>query len=165
MTENNFNMEKFHHSIYLDTPVKDVYDLFGKAEGLTKWFIGETVYTSSSEKIREAGEYIETGDIYTWHWLAKDLSLSGKVIDIIDGKTIKFTFGSTYNVTMEVKEDSGRSLFTLKQEYSSGKGRNDFAHINCCVCWAFFITNMKSVLEYGNDLREISIDNEELINR
>ncbi len=29
----------------------------------------------------------------------------------------------------------------------------------------FFLTNLKSVIEFGNDLREIIVDNEELVNR
>lgn len=165
MTEKNFNMERFHHSIYLNKPAGEVYDLFGKAGGLTKWFIGESVYTTSSGKKRGDNEYIETSDENYWHWLAKDLSISGKVLEAAEGKKVKFTFGNAFIVSMEAKEDSGRTLFTLKQEYSGGGEKNDFAHINCCVCWAFFITNMKSVLEFGHDLRETLIDNEELVNR
>jgi len=165
MTEKNFNMEKFHHSIYLNVPVKEVYDLFGTAAGLTKWFLGITEYTSGSGFLRNENEFIEAGDTYSWHWLSKDLSISGKVLDVIEGKMAKFTFGKTFNVQMEVKENSGRTLFTLKQEYAEKAGKNDFAHINCCVCWAFFITNLKSVIEYGNDLRETAIDNEQLVNR
>ncbi len=165
MTENNFTMQRFHHSIYLNKPVEDVYKLVGTASGMTKWFIGEAVYESPEGEKRKFDDYVHKGDEFQWQWLEKNLSITGRVLEAELNSHFKFTFGDSFIVTITVKEDNGRTIFTLIQEYSENAKQNDFAHINCCVCWGFFITNLKSVLEYGNDLRETISQNEELVNR
>lgn len=165
MTPDNFSMQKFHHSIYINKPVDEVYNLVGTASGFTKWFIGETVYESPEGEHRKFDEYAHKGDEFELRWLAKELYVTGKVLVANVNSEFKFTFGESFLVTITALEDNGRTLFTLLQEYSEGSAQNDFAHINCCVCWAFFITNLKSVLEFGNDLRETIADNEELVNR
>jgi uncharacterized protein YndB with AHSA1/START domain len=165
MTEKSFNMERFQHSIYLNKPVEEVYSLVGTGSGLTKWFIGEAVYESPEGEKRKFDDYIHKGDEFEWEWLEKDLSITGTVLEAEIESLFKFTFGSLFIVTITVKEDSGRTLFTLMQEYSKDADKNDFAHINCCVCWGFFVTNLKSVMEFGNDLRETLSHSEELVNR
>jgi len=165
MTEKSFNMQSFHHSIYITKPVDEVYNYVGTGNGLTKWFIGKSVYTSKDGKQRKDAEIVQVSDEYEWRWLAKNFSTKGKVLETKENSLFKFTFGSLFIVTITLKEDRGRTLFTLKQEYAEGVNHNDFAHINCCVCWGFFITNLKSVIEFGNDLREVQIDSEDLINR
>lgn len=165
MTEKNFNMQSFSHSILLDKSPADVYKYIGTGNGLTKWFLGETVYTAKNGNKRDDDEFIKAGDEYYWHWLEKDLSITGQVIEAEKDKFIKFTFGSIFNFSINVSDSGSKTLLTLKQEYINGAAKNDFAHINCCVCWVFFMTNLKSVIEYGNDLREVLSDNEELVNR
>jgi uncharacterized protein YndB with AHSA1/START domain len=165
MTENNFNMERFHHSIYLDKPVSEVYKMAATPAGISKWFIGEAAYSAPDGITRKENDFIQEGDSYNWHWLAKDLSLKGKVLKAQKDNLVEFTFGNLFRVTITINEDKGRTIFTLAQQYVNGAVKNNFAYINCCVCWVFFITNLKSVLEYGNDLRETQIYNEELVNR
>jgi len=165
MTENSFTMQSFRHSIYLDKPVSEIYKYIGTADGLTKWFIGSSVYESPEGEKRKFDEHVHKGDEFDWEWLEKDLDITGKVLEAEANSLFKFTFGSLFVVTITLKEDKGRTLFTLTQEYEKNVSQNDFAHINCCVCWGFFITNLKSVVEFGNDLREIEIKNEELVNR
>lgn len=165
MTENNFNMNSFRHSIYLDKPIDEVYRYIGTANGLTKWFIGDSVYESPEGEKRKFDDYVHKGDEFDWKWLEKDLEITGKVLEAEVNLCFKFTFGSIFIVTITVKEDKDRTLFTLTQEYEQSVSQDDFAHINCCVCWAFFVTHLKSVIEFGNDLREIHADNEELVIR
>lgn len=165
MTEDSFNMQSFRHSIYLNKPVEKVYNLVGTASGLTKWFIGHAVYESPEGEKRKFDDYVVHGDEFEWDWLQKDLSITGRVLEAEKNSHFKFTFGNSFIVTITVKEVNERTLFTLAQEYVHDADKNNFAHINCCVCWGFFITNLKSVMEYGNDLRETLVQNEELVNR
>jgi uncharacterized protein YndB with AHSA1/START domain len=145
--------------------VSEVYRYAATPKGFTKWFIGEANFTSENGESRMADEFVSAGDKYQFKWLEKNFSVMGEVLQISENSFIQFTFGPSFTVTIIVKEDNGRTLLTLKQHYNSSASRDDFAHINCCVCWAFFITNLKSVIEYGNDLRETTSQNEELVNR
>ncbi len=166
MDKDNFSLNEFHHGILLKAGSKEeIYKYLGTAEGLTKWFMGSAEYFYDENKTRQRKEYIKTGDKFTWKWLEKKLSINGIVIEAADKSHVRFTFGSLFEVTMSLKNHDERILFTLKQEYAPGASHDDFGHINCCVCWAFFITNLKSVHEFGNDLRETISHDEFLINR
>ncbi|HMQ78227.1 MAG TPA: hypothetical protein PKE39_05495 [Ignavibacteria bacterium] len=165
MTEDNFNLSEFHHSIYLRSHLSEVYYYIASADGICKWFMGKAVYTDYAGNTLNPADTACRGDTFSWHWLNKDLSVSGKVLKTISDELFSFTFGNLFEITISIKEDNGRSLLNLHQKYTAGAEKNDFAHINCCVCWVFFLTNLKSVLEHGIDLRETLIDDESLVNR
>lgn len=165
MTEDNFNSERFHHSILLNRTTDEVFSMFGMAGGLEQWFQGEAVYTAKDNGLRKRGKPIQNRDSFYWKWLAKDFSLPGMVLDVSPGKSAEFTFGSLFNIKMSVSSQNGRTLFTIEQWYINGVQKNDFAYINCCTCWVFFLTNLKSVLEHGIDLRETGSTDEALVNR
>ncbi len=165
MNENNFNLQNFTHSIYLVKPVGEVFELLAKSEGIVKWFMGEAKYVSAEGVERKPDEFAEREDNYYWKWLNKDFSVKGKILDVQQNELLSFTFGSLFNVTITLKNKNGRTLFTLSQKYNEGALHNDFEHINCCVCWVFFMTNLKSVIENGIDLRETQANDEELVNR
>lgn len=164
MTEKNFNMNEFSHSILLNTTPRSVFEYAATPEGLTKWFIGNAEYTRNGNLV-PSEELISAGDSYRWKWLAKDYETTGKTIQVIKDERIKFTFGSMFEINVSVVAENSRTRFTLSQNYKPGTAKNDFAHINCCVCWAFFLTNLKSVVEHGIDLRETEANDESLVNR
>jgi uncharacterized protein YndB with AHSA1/START domain len=137
MTENNFSMQRFHHSIYLNLPLEEVYRLTATPLGITKWFIGEAVYESPEGEKRKFDEYVHAGDEFEWGWLEKDLSITGRVLEAAVNSHFKFSFGDSFVVTITVKEESGRTLFTLTQEYSENSEQNDFAHITAAYAGDF----------------------------
>ena len=165
MNENNFNLTEFHHSIYIDSSVDTVYNAVASARGICKWFMGSAVYTDIAGNERESSLNAGIGDTFHWHWLEKDLSITGTILDAVENEKFSFTFGVLFEVTVTLIEHNGRTKLTLSQCYASGSTQNDFAHINCCTCWVFFLTNLKSILEHNTDLRETLADDESLINR
>jgi hypothetical protein len=165
MTGENFNMNEFYHSILLDIQLNDAFEYAASGGGLEKWFIGKAVFTSREGTVRKQGEKVKQGDTYLFNWLAKDFSVTGEVLEAADNSLFKFSFGLSFIVTISVTTRGTRTLFTLKQQYAPGAEKDDFAHINCCVCWTFFIANLKSVAEGGIDLREVHADDESLVNR
>ena len=165
MNENNFNLTEFHHSIYIDSSVDTVYNAVASATGICKWFMGTAVFTNNLGNEREASQNAGKGDTFHWHWLEKDLSITGTILDAVENEKFSFTFGALFEVTITLTEQNGRTKLTLRQFYATGATQNDFAHINCCTCWVFFLTNLKSVLEHNTDLRETLEDDESLINR
>jgi hypothetical protein len=65
-----------------------------------------------------------------------------------------FTFGPGVRVLVELETDEGQTRIRLSQEgmAQSEAGRQLF--IDCYGGWTFYLTNLKSVLEGGLDLRE-----------
>lgn len=165
MTEANFNWNKFTHGIYLNAPVEKIYEHVASASGITKWFIGEAKYYYKNLNIRLGNELSKKGDSFLWKWLNKDLELKGLVTDSSENKIFQFTFSPLYLVTIDLAHEGARTKLLLTQEYQEGAERNEFNFLNCCTCWVFFLTNLKSVIEHGIDLRETETADELLINR
>ena len=165
MTSNTFDLYEFRHSILLAIQPQDVYRYIASSRGICSWFIGEAVYMKPGGEVRGEEENSAKGDSFRWKWLGKELQMEGEVLNSIEGELFEFTFGKSFIVSISLTEQNGRTLFTLHQSYRDGAEKNDFAHINCCVCWVFFMTNLKSVAEHGIDLRETLADSDSLINR
>ncbi len=165
MNQSNFNLKEFHHSILLSSSISKVYNAVASGGGICKWFMGTAIYHDLNGNECEQNVNAQKGDSFRWHWLQKDLEITGTVLDAIENEKFAFTFGPLFEVTITLAEQNGRTKLTLWQSYSAGAEQNDFAHINCCTCWVFFLTNLKSVLEHNTDLRETLADDESLINR
>lgn len=164
MTEKNFNYERFSHAIYLNASPAEVFENIATATGISKWFIGSASYYYKDSNVRLGSEAAQKGDSFLWKWLNKDLELKGLVLEAEPGKMFAFTFSPLYRVSINLLAEYGRTKLTLLQEYQKSSVRDDFNYINCCVCWAFFLTNLKSVIEHNNDLREREIRDEMMVN-
>ncbi|MBE2217919.1 MAG: SRPBCC domain-containing protein [Ignavibacteria bacterium] len=165
MNRNTFDLSEFRHSILLSLSSEDVYGFIASSQGICSWFIGEAEFTQPAGRFRLPNENASAGDIFRWKWLGKNLQIEGEVLYSVEGEVFEFTFGKSFIVSVTLKEQNGRTLFTLHQSYRDGVQKDDFAHINCCVCWVFFMTNLKSVAEHGIDLRETLADDDSLVNR
>ena len=164
MKPQQFNWQQFEHAVLLSAPKEEVLDCVMTARGLSRWFIGENYFVAPDGNRRHPEVCAQKGDRFRWAWLAKDHAFEGEVL-AVDENSIRVTFGSIFEVEFTVSTEGDRTRLHLFQEYSKGSDENQFAHLNCCVCWVFFFTNIKSVLEYGNDLRETAVDDEVLVNR
>ena len=164
MTENNFNLSEFYHEIYIDASFTQVFKLVATSHGICSWFIGECIYTSNDSANRMNDETARKGDGFRWKWLNKELKITGEVLESVDNELFRFTFGKDFVVSIKLKEEGKRTLISLFHSYKPGTAHNDFAFINCCVCWVFFLTNLKSVAENNIDLREINSTKETLVN-
>lgn len=165
MTKDSFSLNEFYHSIYLAAPLSKVYSYAASAEGLSKWFMGTVKYILPVGAELESSQNVSQGCSYKWQWLEKDLEIEGKVLEAIEDNKVAFTFGISFEVRFSLESKGGRTIFTLHQKYIEGAEKNDFAHINCCSCWVFFLTNLKSVIENGIDLRETAERDDTLVNR
>lgn len=165
MTEKNFNWNKFSHGIYLNAPVEKIFVFIATASGIAKWFIGKAKYYYKNSNIRLGNEFACKGDSFLWNWLNKDLELKGMITESIENKIFQFTFSPLYLVSINLHSEGNKTRLTLTHEYQDSSVRDDFNYINCCTCWVFFLTNLKSVVEYGIDLRETEVNDEMLINR
>ena len=164
MTPENFNWKSFTHGILLSIPLQHAFELIATAGGLAAWFIGDCTYTGPSSETRPQYEVPHAGDSYFWKWYHKDFQLAGQVREVERNRWIRVTFGRLFNVTLSVAPEGDRTRVLLKQEYEPGAAEDLFSYVNCCVCWVFFLTNLKSVAEYQLDLRETEVRDEMLVN-
>ena len=165
MTEEFFKQDRFSHAILLNSSIDDVFKLIATSEGICKWFMGTAKNIALNGKERNNIEIVQTSDEYEWQWLKKNLKLKGRILEVKNPNIIRFTFSPLYIVTINLSEDNNRVKLILEQECTKDFNGDSFNYFNCCVCWVFFLTNLKSVIENGIDLRETEIIDEMLINQ
>ncbi len=165
MTPENFNWKNFSHGTIVNMEIDIMYDAIHTSEGLEEWLVGEANFKRNG-KVLSKEDYIFTGDTYHWKWLAKDYEVKGKVLGSFPDRRIQFTFGDNFEVSIQLKSmQDSRTKVILEQRRTDGKETPDFGFLNCCVCWVFFLTNLKSTQEFGVDLRETKVREEFLVNR
>ncbi len=141
MPKKKFDWSQFTQRVAVAAPVDQVFKMWTDPEHLRNWFV-----TDAKIELKKGGKY-------EWKWIA-GVKEKGKVIDFKKPSKITFTFaGSICEVT--VKKDKRGSLVTLHQHKipKTEKGKSDI-HLNCSCGWTFYLTNLKTYLEYGIDLRE-----------
>ncbi len=141
MEKKKFDWSQFKQSVAVAAPVEKVFEMWTEPELLRNWFLAD-----AKIELKKGGEY-------EWKWKA-GIKERGKVLSVKKPSKLSFTFaGSVCDVTF--KKDKRGSLVTLHQHSipDTEKGKYD-VHLNCSCGWTFYLTNLKTYLEYGIDLRE-----------
>ena len=160
MTKNDFKEDLFRHKILLNADIGSCFDAFATDRGLSQWLLERARYIADGKE----SSHPVPGSRYLFDW-KKNYSLSGVILDIKTPDYIRFTFGSSFEVEVYFKSRAARQTEILLVQYNLFPNTDSFPYINCCVCWGFFLTNLKSALEYGIDLREVNEMNETFINQ
>lgn len=159
MTVNDWT--KFTIKADFNTDVRSVYQAWTTPEGLESWFLRKANFYAIAGRLREPHESILKEDTYEWYWHGFDDSAveKGQVLEVNSIDFLRFTFsgGSTVSVTIEGK--NGLTIVELTQENipeESDPAKNLF--VQCQIGWTFYLTNLKSIIEGGIDLRNKRLD-------
>jgi uncharacterized protein YndB with AHSA1/START domain len=113
---------------------------------------------------REPGAVARAGDRFrsAWH---TGLSGEGEMLEVRDNEMVRFTMeeGVEVEATMESLED-GSVMVTLTQTHDLSDEENLAHMLGFKDGWAFYLANMKNVLEGGHDLRNFTHDVEHRLN-
>jgi uncharacterized protein YndB with AHSA1/START domain len=141
MPNKKFDWSQFTQRVAVAAPVEKVFQMWTDPAQLRSWFLADA-------KIN-----LKKGGDFEWKWIA-GVKEKGKVLSVKKPSKISFTFaGSVCDVTF--KKDKRGSLVILHQHNipETEKGKYN-VHLNCSCGWTFYLTNLKTFLEYGIDLRE-----------
>lgn len=152
-----YDWERFSISFYYSVSPEKLFRAWATSAGLERFFIKSAKTTDSTGAERAPNETCQSGDKY--HWVFRhDFQLDGEFREVIDNERLVFTFGSMI-VTLTIKPAGDQTLLYLEQtEIPTDEASKPTSHMNCRSCWLFFLTNLKSVLEHGIDLRDSSPD-------
>ena len=134
--------------IYIKAPPRKIFRSLTEPRLLRKWFL-----SAAKLSPRKGGNYE-----FTWHGGYKH---SGKVLDYLRDKRLSLSWpgvmggkllGNT-RVTFRLKP-KGDGTF-LELVHSGFKSGNQWIELYGAVSsgWAYFLTNLKSVVQHGRDLR------------
>ncbi len=149
----SYDWTRFDIVFYYDQPPAEVFRAWSTARGLTSFFVETAAFVSPDGVERDPDERACGGDRYRWDW-RHPYWLEGEITGVEENRELAFTFGSMA-VSIRLADVAGRTELCLLQTGipDSADGRV-FGHLNCRSCWIFFLTNLKSVLGSGIDLRD-----------
>jgi uncharacterized protein YndB with AHSA1/START domain len=161
-------MDRHHFTkrIAIGSTVESVYRALATGKGLESWFLRQAAFTTSSGRLRYGEEGIEKGDSYEWLWYgcSDDTVERKRVLEANGRNHLKFTFSGDSVVDIIIKPQQKLTLVELQQHIPESQDPNFELRIGCDTGWTFYLTNLKSVLEGGLDLRNRDVLLKNVIN-
>lgn len=151
-----FDWSRFVTRIGIDAPIEHLYSLWATRSGIEFWFLRMSEYKTAEGMLRADDEPAQKGDGYTWRWhgWSDETTEYGEILEANGKNLFKFTFGEGFHCTVTIKEENGCHIVELLQENMPVDEETKHKwHLGCKTGWTFFLTNMKSVVEGGIDLR------------
>ena len=161
-----YNWNSFVLRIPVTAPVQNIFFAFTTRQGLETWFLRAAIFTRKGEILNE-NETVQTGDDYEWKWFGwgDEVIERGKVLDTNLKDFFSFSFGKAGNVSIRMFSEENISMVALQQtEIPTDDESITKFHLGCMQGWLFYLTNLKSILEGGIDLRNRNVELKNVIN-
>ncbi|OOQ60890.1 SRPBCC family protein [Mucilaginibacter pedocola] len=141
--------------------LRSLYMAWATPAGLEKWFLRKADFYTLPMRHRDGDEQIGKDDTYTWYWHGYDNNVTekGVVLEANGKDLIKFTFTGKSVVTVAFSTRNGLTIIDLTQEdipEETDPEKNLL--VQCQIGWTFYLTNLKSVMEGGKDLRNKRVE-------
>ena len=151
-----YNWKIFTKRITINREKEIIYRAWATQAGLENWFLRLAEFTKPSGRLRSRNEQVEQGDKYKWLWWGYDDDVveEKEILETNGENMVCFSFSGDCIVTVTVKEEHGENICELVQQMpmDDEKEQRHF-YIECSKGWTFYMTNLKSILEGGIDLR------------
>lgn len=148
-----YDWSRFEVHDYYDAPAREVFRAWATAGGLCRFFLEEARHASPAGRERAPGEAARPGDRYHWRW-RHGPGIEGEFLGVDEDRLVAFTFGGMEVRVRPVPVDGGTRLDLEQTGIETDDAGRVRGHLNCRSCWVFFLTNLKSVLHHGHDLRD-----------
>jgi uncharacterized protein YndB with AHSA1/START domain len=134
--------------------MQEIYDAWTSSKAITSWFVKTAEYTTKDGRVRAADEPVEAGDSYVWTWHGYDGKEENRILEANGKDKVVFGFGGVCKVTVLIKPcQEGHEIELVQSEIPLNEDSKVNLHLGCSVGWTVYLMNLKSFLEYGNDLR------------
>lgn len=151
-----YNWCQFTLRIPVKADVEIIYRNWTTRQGLEYWFLRKAEFKKPEGSLRTDNESVQVGDTYEWLWhgWCDEVREKGSVLDMNGTDHFKFSFGKAGEVTVKLLQEDDENIVELTQDNipTDEEGIINY-HIGCTKGWNFYLTNLKSVLEGGIDLR------------
>ncbi len=154
--DSDYDWSRFTLRIAVARPVAEVFQHLSTRAGLESWFLRQAIFTSENGVMHAPEQPVAANDRYAWRWHGwpDETQEHGVVLDNNGRDTLRFTFAGNCFVTLKVSPHGALSLVELTQEnIPTDENSRVKIHHGCSTGWLFYLTNLKSLLEGGLDLR------------
>jgi hypothetical protein len=139
--------------MYYLAPIGDVFERFSTSGGLESFYVKSARILGPDGQPRDDDERFVAGDTYDFQYV-HNFGHDGEILAIETDTLVSFTFG-VCQVDIHFREIDGATEVDLHQ---TGCPLEDpdraWMHLNCRSCWIYFMTNLRSVLAGGPDVRD-----------
>jgi uncharacterized protein YndB with AHSA1/START domain len=151
-----YNWKQFTKRITIRSSPQSIYNAWTTQQGLESWFLRLAEFKTPNAVPRKRNEPIQKGDRYKWLWFGYDDAIAEeKEILSANGKNeLQFIFSGECIVLVTIKQEEGETICELQQTMPmDDEAGQRYFFIECGKGWTFYMTNLKSILEGGIDLR------------
>lgn len=155
-----YDWSKFELRIPIKALPQEIYRCLATPAGIESWFLRSAKYMTPDDRLRASDEFIERGDRYTWLWHGYDDDTieHNDILEANGVDTLRFVFAGHCIVTITIGMLDTDTIVQLAQENipTGEEGRSEL-HVGCMQGWTFYLSNLKSILEGGIDLRNRNV--------
>lgn len=162
-----FDWSQFTVRIPVDADKATLYNAWATRQGIESWFLRMAEYRRPDGARRLSEAHVKPGDRYTWRWHGwpDETEELGTVLDCNETDYFRFSFGEAGICTVTIKEELGINIVELVQsDIPTDDLGKHYWHLGCKTGWTFYLTNLKSVLEGGLDLRNKNVELKKVVN-
>ena len=163
----DYDWSGFTLRVPVNASVDKIYSALATQEGIESWFLRSAQYYSAENKQRSEKEFVQKYDRYTWLWHGYDDDTveHNDILEANGEDTLSFVFAGHCIVTITIGMLDTETIVQLTQEnIPTGEEGKANIHVGCMEGWTFYLTNLKSILEGGIDLRNRNIKIGKVIN-
>ncbi len=154
--KNKPDWSSFTVNIPMDIEKDKIVDSWMCQAEFEKWFLKLAEFKTRNGEIRKRTEKIHPGDTYRWQWFGWPESIEehGEILNPREGEFVRFIFGKAGIVAVKIVEEHDQMILRLTQENIpvDEHSKMNF-HVGCKTGWTFYLSNLKSILQEGPDLR------------
>jgi len=157
----NLDWSKFKTRISIKADSELIFNYWTTQDNIEKWFLSKAEFQTKNNTKKDRFSKIEKGDFYTWMWHGSDDVAEGEIIENNQKDFLQFTFLGCM-VSIKIKKEEDETIIELIQsDIPLDEASRMSYYVGCSRGWTFYLTNLKSILEGGIDLRN---RNKKLIN-
>ena len=156
------DFSQFKLRVNVRTSIENTYRAWATSAGLASWFLGKVTFTDGNGNPRPADALAQAGDEYACYFNNKKpetLLIKGKVLKANDKNLYSFTFSKGCPVTISIYTEYEETIVELIESNLPTDEETMRKHfVGDSKGWIFYLTNLKSTLEGGLDLRNKNED-------
>ena len=155
---NEYDWSQFHVRMYYLAPIREVFRRFSTQAGLESFYIYRAEHLALDGSRRSPQEVVKAGDRYDWTYVHK-FRHGGEFEAVEQDRYLRFTFGEM-TVAISFRQVGEATEVDLHQTNCAiDDPDRAWQHLNCRSCWIYFLTNLRSVLACGQDVRDFEHPN------
>jgi uncharacterized protein YndB with AHSA1/START domain len=162
-----YHWNSFTKRITINAPTFSLYVAWATKTGLESWFLRDAIISKSDGTLRADDEPFEAGDHFEWRWHGynDDTVDRGKVISANGKDQLSFSFSGKNTLSVNFLIEENELICSIEQKmHQETEEEKRYFYIECSLGWTFYLANLKSVFEGGNDLRNRNVAIQKLIN-